>query len=153
MWMSPSRERVGARIKQLRGGRTQQEFSDLLGVSRGYLADIERGRSYPSIPFLVSLDVNCDVSLDWLITGKEQQANLNEDAEQSYYGLPPDMDVDPSNDEEAAFAAVLAALWHMFKEGDPDLRAWVRVQLARAIPELEEVLRQKKQQAAAAESA
>lgn len=143
--MNTPREELGERVKRVRGDRTQRDFAEFLGFSKGYVSDIERGRSFPSIPFLVSLGVKCGTDLTWLLLGEERGKDP-----------PPAGSVllEPADDEQAAFAAVLESLWRLYIEGDEDIRAWVRVQLRRAFPELESGLDDtKKQQAAAAESA
>jgi hypothetical protein len=93
------------------------------------LADIERGRSFPSIPFLVSLIEKCDVCLGWLLTGVESARRHGSAAAMA----------SPSDEEEAAFFAILKTLWRLFQEGDNDTRGWVKVQLKRAIPEVEDM--------------
>lgn len=45
---------------------SQQEFADRLGVSRGYVGDIERGRCEPSMKFLTSLSTVFNASIDWV---------------------------------------------------------------------------------------
>lgn len=54
--------------KQL--GWSQQRLADALGISRGYLGDVEAGRSEPSGALLTVLTSSTDVSADWLLTGK-----------------------------------------------------------------------------------
>ena len=49
---------------------SQQELADFLGVSRGYIGDIERDRSAPSFNFLTLLASKMDVSIDWILTGE-----------------------------------------------------------------------------------
>ncbi|MDD5271125.1 MAG: helix-turn-helix domain-containing protein, partial [Methylovulum sp.] len=63
---------TGKRIAFLRKEKSlsQQGFADFLGVSRSYLADIERERSEPSSNFLVQLTTKMDVSTDWILTGQ-----------------------------------------------------------------------------------
>lgn len=49
---------------------SQQEFADILGVSRGYIGDIERNRSDPSSNFLTLLASKLNISADWVLTGE-----------------------------------------------------------------------------------
>ena len=49
---------------------SQQELADAIGVSRGYIGDIERNRSEPSSNFLTLLASKLGVSVDWLLTGE-----------------------------------------------------------------------------------
>jgi len=51
-------------------GLSQQSLADKLGLSRGYIGDIERGRSEPSFNFLTLITSKIDISTDWLLTGK-----------------------------------------------------------------------------------
>lgn len=50
-------------------GLSQQGFADKIGISQGYLGDIERGRAGPSAGFLSSITMKTDISVDWLLTG------------------------------------------------------------------------------------
>lgn len=50
-------------------GLSQQAFADKIGISQGYLGDIERGRAGPSASFLSLITMNTDISVDWLLTG------------------------------------------------------------------------------------
>jgi transcriptional regulator with XRE-family HTH domain len=49
---------------------SQQELADIIGVSRGYIGDIERNRSEPSSNFLTLLASKLNISVDWLLTGE-----------------------------------------------------------------------------------
>ncbi|WP_353428720.1 XRE family transcriptional regulator [Paracoccus denitrificans] len=48
---------------------TQRELSSVLGVSKGYIGDIEAGRSPPSRNFLQNLSERFGVSADWILYG------------------------------------------------------------------------------------
>lgn len=48
---------------------TQRALSSALGVSRGYIGDIESGRSEPSRNFLQALTERFGVSADWILYG------------------------------------------------------------------------------------
>lgn len=67
----------GSRLAGLRSskGLTQKEFSELIGVSRGYLASIETERQEPSYAFVRSLLDTFDVSIDALIKGGNDANN------------------------------------------------------------------------------
>ena len=123
--MSTSREEIGARLRELRGDLTQQEFADKLKLSRSYISDVERGRSYPSIPFLVAIAVNCGTSLDWLLTGEEDP-----DQHKNYPMLKEERN-------EAQFLQLLEKLRRMHMAADGERRAWLRVELARLTQELQ----------------
>jgi transcriptional regulator with XRE-family HTH domain len=67
-----TRDGPGRRIAAWRKtlGWSQQRLADTVGVSRGYLGDVEAGRSEPSGALLTALTSATDVSADWLLTGE-----------------------------------------------------------------------------------
>lgn len=65
-----SPQKVGERIRAVRGKRTQTEFAKALGVKKqNYISRYERGR-IPSPDLLVRIAEMGKVSIDWLLTGK-----------------------------------------------------------------------------------
>lgn len=60
---------ISKKIKILRSAtkRTQESFAEMLGFSKGYLADIETGRIKPSRKFLEAIQLKCGISIDWLL--------------------------------------------------------------------------------------
>ncbi|MFY9268533.1 MAG: helix-turn-helix transcriptional regulator [Candidatus Manganitrophaceae bacterium] len=65
-----SPEKVGERIRLVRGNRTQTEFAKALGVKKqNYISRYERGR-IPAPDLLVRIAEMGKVSIDWLLTGK-----------------------------------------------------------------------------------
>ncbi len=65
-----SPQKVGERIRAVRGKRTQTEFAKALGVKKqNYISRYERGR-IPSPDLLVRIAEMGRVSIDWLLTGK-----------------------------------------------------------------------------------
>lgn len=64
---------IGERIKYLRkkNNISQQELADATGLQRGNLSHYEKNKIKPSADTLVEIASFFDVSLDWLITGKE----------------------------------------------------------------------------------
>jgi len=66
-----SPQKVGERIRAVRGNRTQTEFAKALGVKKqNYISRYERGR-IPSPDLLVRIAEMGRVSIDWLLTGKK----------------------------------------------------------------------------------
>ncbi len=63
---------AGGRITFFRTEKniSQQKLADLIGVSRGYIGDIERDRSEPSSNFLTLIASKLDVNIDWVLTGR-----------------------------------------------------------------------------------
>ncbi len=65
-----SPEKVGERIRAIRGKQTQTEFAAVLGVKKqNYISRYERGR-IPSPDLLVRIAEIGQVTTDWLLTGK-----------------------------------------------------------------------------------
>lgn len=60
---------------------SQQELADIIGVSRGYIGDIERNRSEPSSNFLTLLASKLNISVDWLLTGEGEMYRTNQGVE------------------------------------------------------------------------
>lgn len=58
------------RAFRLAGGLTIRAFSAELGVSKGYVGDIENGRCEPSRNFARKLAERYGVSADWLLFGR-----------------------------------------------------------------------------------
>lgn len=52
---------------------SQRELGSILGVSQGYIGDIEAGRSEPSRSFLQKLSERYGISADWLLNGHGTQ--------------------------------------------------------------------------------
>jgi transcriptional regulator with XRE-family HTH domain len=69
-----SAQEVGERIRAVRGKKTQTEFAEALGVKKqNYISRYERGR-IPSPDLLVRIARMGRVSIDWLLTGKQERA-------------------------------------------------------------------------------
>jgi transcriptional regulator with XRE-family HTH domain len=64
------REKFGQRLKAIRLQRklTQEEFSELVGISVDMLSVIERGRNSPSFDKLEQIAIRLDVSVEHLFT-------------------------------------------------------------------------------------
>lgn len=65
---------LGKRIAELRNkmGLSQYELADRLGFSRGKLANYEQGQRQPDYDTLQKIADFFDVTIDYLITGKER---------------------------------------------------------------------------------
>jgi transcriptional regulator with XRE-family HTH domain len=62
---------IGARIRAIRGNRSQKIFGKLLESTQGYISDLERGRCFPSVSFLARLTQISGRSYQWILTGVE----------------------------------------------------------------------------------
>ena len=72
MYFDP--KEVGSRIKRLRKqiGITQEQLAEKLNVTVNQLYRVEAGLSTGSVDLIVEISFHLDVSLDYLILGKEQ---------------------------------------------------------------------------------
>jgi transcriptional regulator with XRE-family HTH domain len=61
---------IGARIRELRGSRTQEEFARLMRVSQAQLSKYELGQSAPPLGFLARIAGDTGRSVDWILMGK-----------------------------------------------------------------------------------
>lgn len=64
-------QEVAARIKKLRGNLSQLDFAEKLGVSQNYVSQMENANVKPSIETLFSMSKLCDVSIDYILTGRD----------------------------------------------------------------------------------
>ncbi|MBU1275815.1 MAG: helix-turn-helix domain-containing protein [Proteobacteria bacterium] len=65
---------VGRRLKELRGGRTQKEFADLLGLSQAHYNRYETGKRLAHDKVLEQVAVVCGLSLEQVVWGDELPA-------------------------------------------------------------------------------
>ena len=74
---------IGSRIKKERVllNLNQEKFSELLGFSQKYISELERGRKLLSISSAIHICETFQLSLDYLILGKEHLYSeaVNED--------------------------------------------------------------------------
>lgn len=63
---------IGSRIREIRGERTQKVFGQSMGTTQSYISDLERGKSLPSVSFLVRLGEASGRSYNWILTGREE---------------------------------------------------------------------------------
>lgn len=82
--MVPNRFEVGKRIRKIRGGLTQKQFADILGVKQNYISRYEKGR-IPPPEILIKIAEFGNVSVDWILIGEERvyQKKGNKVAEES----------------------------------------------------------------------
>lgn len=65
-----SREKIGTRIREIRKPLVYKEFAKKLGVSEGFVCEIEKGVKKPSAEMLFAIAEEYDYSINWLLTGK-----------------------------------------------------------------------------------
>lgn len=64
-----SREAIGRRMRTIRGEMTCQAFGERLGVSAGFVSEIEHGRKKPSAEMLFALAMRLGVDVTWILRG------------------------------------------------------------------------------------
>lgn len=65
-WMS-----VGVRLREVRGATSQVDFGRLIGVAQNFVSRYENARARPRMEYLAAVAKARNVSLDWLILGRE----------------------------------------------------------------------------------
>ena len=76
--MNYDMEKCGLRIKQLRikNKITQEQLADRLNITLSMLGKIERGQRGISIDLLIEIAQYFQISLDFIVLGKEQQSDF-----------------------------------------------------------------------------
>jgi transcriptional regulator with XRE-family HTH domain len=77
-------ERIESLIKQQ--GLTKKSFCAQLNISTGNMGDWKRGKSTPGTHKLIEIATFFNVSLDWLILGKQTADTLKESGEEYFFG-------------------------------------------------------------------
>ena len=67
-----SNKNIKDRIKAIRlnNSLTQQAFAESIGVSQGYLSELEKGTKTPSETCLIAISYCYEINMDWLLSGK-----------------------------------------------------------------------------------
>jgi transcriptional regulator with XRE-family HTH domain len=81
-----SRATIGGRVREVRGALTYQAFADRLGVSPGFVNEIEHGRKKPSAEMLFALETEFGIDVNWLLRGGERDPRIAETPPR--YGAP-----------------------------------------------------------------
>jgi transcriptional regulator with XRE-family HTH domain len=65
-------KKICERIKELRSklAFTGIEFAEKVGISQGYLSDIENIKAFPGKTLLLAISYIYNVNIDWLLTGE-----------------------------------------------------------------------------------
>src|SRR5215472_6544423 len=60
---------LGARVREVRGKRRQEEFATSLGISQGQLSKLEQGKVQPNAALLLRLCAVSSRTADWFLKG------------------------------------------------------------------------------------
>lgn len=74
---------IGSRFKLIRGSMKQADFAKLLGINRSYVSQVETNEIKPSIEYLTKVAQRFNVSIDWLLLGKDNVTNQDNSVIQS----------------------------------------------------------------------
>jgi len=63
---------IGDRIQKVRNDNklSQRIFAEKIGISQGYLSEIEQNKKPPSEPILLAIEYRYAIPKDWLLTGE-----------------------------------------------------------------------------------
>lgn len=128
------------RIQQALGLKSDGEVSRALGIGRSTVGGW-RAQDRRPYELCVDLAMKHGLSLDWLLLGRGPmrpavvEYQQGEDRPDGRRGVN-DGDHDQARQDPSDLAAIIAwaRAWHA--SATPDERAWLRVQLRRALPEL-----------------
>ena len=71
---------IGQRLREVRGGMSQSEFAEVLGVHQNTIANYETGKRLPDAAVISTLFNKMQVDPTWLITGsRELMAGLSDE--------------------------------------------------------------------------
>lgn len=62
-------QKLGERIRHVRGRMSQEAFAGLLGISKGALGGYERGENCPNADVILTICNRCKINVSWLMSG------------------------------------------------------------------------------------
>lgn len=62
-------QKLGERIRHVRGRMSQEAFAGLLGISKGALGGYERGENCPNADVILTICNKCRINVSWLMSG------------------------------------------------------------------------------------
>lgn len=62
-------QKLGERIRHVRGRMSQEAFAGLLGISKGALGGYERGENCPKADVILTICKKCQINVSWLMSG------------------------------------------------------------------------------------
>jgi transcriptional regulator with XRE-family HTH domain len=83
-----SRVAIGRRVRHVRGSLASQAFAARLGVSPGFINEIEHGRKKPSAEMLFALEAEFGVDATWVLRGGDGPQHARETAPRYGTNLP-----------------------------------------------------------------
>ena len=65
-------QKLGERIRHVRGRMSQEAFAGLLGISKGALGGYERGENCPNADVVLTICNKCKINVSWLTISPQQ---------------------------------------------------------------------------------
>ena len=85
-------QKLGERIRHVRGRMSQEAFAGLLGISKGALGGYERGENCPNADVILTICNKCKINVSWLMSGAgamHAPDNIDEDERPENRPAPP----------------------------------------------------------------
>lgn len=111
---------IGKRLKEVRGKLTQAAFGEQFEYGYGYVKNCEHGKK-PSLEYLHKIAEHYDLSMDWIIYGKDPISSINS---------PQTPKVEAIFDPDLKL--MMDVLKELMESGDADLRGWAKIQFKTA---------------------
>jgi transcriptional regulator with XRE-family HTH domain len=112
---------IGIRLKAIRGSITQKRLAEEFGVKRSYIANIETGRTQPSLEYLLFNAKKFNVSIDWILRGNEIFDNKELMTGQL--------------EEEPVLREMIVYLRLIWNQNDKGLQSWLKIQFGKCFPD------------------
>lgn len=74
-------QKLGERIRHVRGRMSQEAFAGLLGISKGALGGYERGENCPNADVILTICNKCRINVSWLMSGVGDMRVLDDTGE------------------------------------------------------------------------
>jgi transcriptional regulator with XRE-family HTH domain len=71
---------IGQRLREVRGGMSQAEFAEVLGVHQNTIVNYETGKRVPDSSIILNLFLRMQVDPTWLVTGHHGSNSYNENS-------------------------------------------------------------------------
>jgi transcriptional regulator with XRE-family HTH domain len=128
-------EKLGERIRELRGTLSIGEFSDMFSIHRNTLPAYENGKTSPNAKFLTALCEKYNVQPNWLLMGEgtKYKGESQQPAKTAENGNGSQL-----NRFEDSLITEIRNFMNELGRKDPDWRTWFKMELLDKIPKFRE---------------
>lgn len=117
-----SREKIGNRIREIRKPLVYKEFAKKLGVSEGFICEIEKGIKKPSAEMLFAIAKKYGYSINWILTGRgPKYINSLDNEEKDKWEFIPDKNGAtgvPTTDGVPELTQLIEQFWQAYLDSD-----------------------------------